>query len=735
MKNMRVLTKVRITTYILLTALALTFIFSSCAGNTSASRAGSTSPTGVSSDAGTGKETTGASGGPTGAGEKTTGTPGGESGGSYETEGPTETGEMTVTTGETSETETPTVTEETPPPPGGVVAEYDISEKGSAVKFYICEAENGMYSAIVTGRGRMREVDSNRHPWKDFSGSIVTAQVCAGVENICARLFHFEDELQTVIIEPGVTSIGMDAFAYCGKLKDIYIPETVTEIGQGIVYGSAVENVYLGFDFYEDFFPIAAQGNYNVTGREGLPLLTAHYEYSFHYGDVPDGLDRSKRAIIGSQNRGYQTIFRIKTSQDLLFSPDIDNMRALMETEEFTGRVDDYTALMHIKVKDGGGTLIHTYPPLKLPLRESKGEWFDVFFQGNIDGEEIDSGFCPQPDRIYDVFLEIVDPTGTKVLFAGHYNDIVTPSNFDESRFFRVYKIPGEDLIFYTVKYEASEGGRIEGKTTYKLSYGEEIPPVKATANDGYVFLQWSDGKIDPERKGDVAHKNLTVTAEFVTEQALLAVPDLYIETDSGQPVQHKDYEGATVSIRTGDGSYTLEGASAQIRGRGNSSWNGGAAQDQYDSKNSYKLKLDVKEGLLGMSPARKWVLNSNKFDAPGLRTWSMWKLAELMGTIPYYCDSRFVNLYVNGVYRGMYTLCEQIEAKNGRVEIEDKANTTDPGFLIEIDFRGAGSGAVLGQDYFYVDGYSHSNDHGPAFVLKSDAVSEEQTSKIKAFL
>ena len=692
--------KLRFLSIVLLAALAMTFIFSSCGGTAKTEGPASTKE---------GSETAETS-------------PAGPSDG--ESDKPTMTGEAT-------ETEEP---EETPWEPDNIEAEYDISEPGSSVKLFICPSGDGLYAAYVAGTGRMKEIDPNNHPWAEYTGKIKTARIREGVENICTRLFTTEEALETVIIEPGVTSIGLDAFAYCPSLKDLYIPESVTEIGQGVVYGSSLENVYLGFDFFEDFYEIAVQSNYNF-GWEDLPLEHAHYEYSFHYGDTPDGLDRSEREIIGSQGRGYMTIFRIKTSQDLLFSPDISNLRELMETDEFTGNVSDYSALMHIKVKDGGGRLIHIYPALTLPLRESKGDWFDVFFQGNINGEEIDSGFCPQPDRIYDVFLEVLDPSGKKVLFAGHYNDIVTPSNFDDSKYFKVYKIPGEDQVFYTVKYEASEGGRVEGKTTYKLSYGEEVPPVKAVADDGYVFLQWSDGKIDPERSGDVAHKNQTITAEFVTEEALLAVPDFYIETDSGQPIRHKEYEGAKVSISAGDGSYKLENATAQIRGRGNSSWNGGAAQDQYDSKNSYKLKLDEKAGLLGMSPARKWVLNSNKFDAPGIRTWSMWKMAELMGTIPFYCESRYVNLYVNGVYRGMYTLCEQIEIKNGRVEIEDSARTSDPGFLIEIDFRGAGSDAVNGQDYFYVNGYSHGGGNGPAFVLKSDDNTAAKTRQIKHFV
>ncbi|MBO7403707.1 MAG: CotH kinase family protein [Clostridia bacterium] len=651
---------------------------------------------------------------------------------------------VSPTPGQTTPVEPATPSETTPSDdepdepawvPEDIVEEFDISDEGGSAKLYICRGENGLYNAVIAGSGKTRRIDPGNHPWAKYSGSIATVRVRGSVETLSERLFHFEDKLETVIIEPGVLSIGLDCFAYCSALKDLYIPETVTEIGQGIVYSSSLENVYLGFDFFEDFREIAIRSNYNFSNNGSLPLDKAHYEYSFHYGDVPDGLDRSGRVLIGSQNSGYQTIFRIKTTQDLLFSPDIDSMRALMGTPQFTGNVEDYTALMHIKVKDPCGRLIYAYPALRLPLHESKGDWFDVFFQGSVNDEEIDSGFCPQPNRVYDVFLEVIDPTGSKVLFAGYYNDIVTPSNFDTSRYFKVYKIPGEELIFYTVRYEASVGGRIEGKTKYKLSYGEEVPSVTAVAEDGYAFLQWSDGKIDPVRTGDLAHRDQTITAEFVTESALKAVPDLFVVTDSGLPVTSKNYEGATVSVATADGSYKLSNAAAQIRGRGNSSWSGGAAQDRYDSKNSYKLKLEEKEPLLGMSSAKKWVLNSNKFDAPGLRTWSMWKMAELMGTIPFYCESRFVNLYVNGVYRGMYTLCEQIEIRKGRVDIGDETVVDDPGFLIEIDFRGAGSGAVNGVDYFYVDGYAHKGSNGPAFVLKSDENTAEKTAAIKEFV
>lgn len=180
--------------------------------------------------------------------------------------------------------------------------------------------------------------------------------------------------------------------------------------------------------------------------------------------------------------------------------------------------------------------------------------------------------------------------------------------------------------------------------------------------------------------------------------------------------------------IGCSDSKYDIS-ASLKIKGRGNSSWNVSAAQNDYDSKNSYRIKLDEKEELLGIgdSKNRDWVLNSNKFDLLGLRNYLVWNLAERMGTLPYVTECEWVQLYVNSEYRGLYMVTEHIEVANDRVEVDDTITGSDKGYLIEIDFRGTDEG----KPYFYVQGYgSSSNDNPREFVIRSEC-----TSDVKAYI
>ena len=116
-------------------------------------------------------------------------------------------------------------------------------------------------------------------------------------------------------------------------------------------------------------------------------------------------------------------------------------------------------------------------------------------------------------------------------------------------------------------------------------------------------------------------------------------------------------------------------------------------------------------------------MLNSNKFDLSGLRNYLVWDFAERMGSFPYVPECQWVQLYINSEYRGMYMLTERIEVANDRVEVDDTIESTDKGYLIEIDFRGTDEG----QPFFYVTGYgASSNDNPREFVIKSECTQND---------
>lgn len=128
------------------------------------------------------------------------------------------------------------------------------------------------------------------------------------------------------------------------------------------------------------------------------------------------------------------------------------------------------------------------------------------------------------------------------------------------------------------------------------------------------------------------------------------------------------------------------QGGVEAIKGRGNSSWK--------KDKKPYQIKLAKKADLLkpgnGEQKAKKWILLANGFDSTMMRNHISFSLAQKMGfeSTP---EGRFVDLYYDGDYRGLYYLCEKVEIGNGRVEITDldaKGNESilSGGYLLEID-------------------------------------------------
>ena len=232
--------------------------------------------------------------------------------------------------------------------------------------------------------------------------------------------------------------------------------------------------------------------------------------------------------------------------------------------------------------------------------------------------------------------------------------------------------------------------------------------------------------------------RDTKITAYFTVDNAASKIPALYITTESGKPVLSKEYANATLTITGAENSaFNIENVATQIRGRGNSSWNGGAPQTAYDSKNSYRLHFEKKIQLLGIgnSKNKDWVLQSNKFDISHLRNYLVWTFAASMGTLPYVPECAWVQLYVNNEYRGMYMICELVEVANDRIEIDENSTSEDKAFLIEFDFRGN----YDDEPYFYLDNYGprpNENLHGAVEVcIKSKVNNDAEIEFIKKYM
>lgn len=192
----------------------------------------------------------------------------------------------------------------------------------------------------------------------------------------------------------------------------------------------------------------------------------------------------------------------------------------------------------------------------------------------------------------------------------------------------------------------------------------------------------------------------LSRTYQIVVEYSGSTIPVISIRTDSGNAVTSKDnYIGAVISIDTSgtdgwflpEGFESLEPTEVQIKGRGNSTW-------EWDKK-PYKLKFESKTAVLGMEKAKKWVLLANYADYSLMRNYVAMEASKVLSDETSPLSQYPVNLFINGEYQGVYTIGEDHEVKNGRIDLSKNNGTADTSFVLEIG--GSDSEDIWGKTAF----------------------------------
>lgn len=94
--------------------------------------------------------------------------------------------------------------------------------------------------------------------------------------------------------------------------------------------------------------------------------------------------------------------------------------------------------------------------------------------------------------------------------------------------------IPEEPLEYVNVVYLAVDGGVIEGEFDQRIVLGESTSEVLAVAEDGFEFVQWSDGVQDPARTDHNVKGDMEIYAlfQYVGEPT---------EDENGDPSEDED--------------------------------------------------------------------------------------------------------------------------------------------------------------------------------------------------
>ncbi|MBQ8522216.1 MAG: CotH kinase family protein [Clostridia bacterium] len=216
--------------------------------------------------------------------------------------------------------------------------------------------------------------------------------------------------------------------------------------------------------------------------------------------------------------------------------------------------------------------------------------------------------------------------------------------------------------------------------TGWENKYGEKVEVLENIKSDISVHATW---ELDPEVYGDLP------VIEITTKYGTL-------------PDNKEDYVSATLNMfNCTNEEHNLEDKDIGIRLRGNST-------RKFDKK-PYRIKFNKKTKVLGMKSNKSWVLLADYIDQSSIRNYTAFNLASEMDNLSYGNSAHHIILTINGEYKGLYLLTEQVDEKEGRTgasldingdEIDISVNDTAFPFLIEMD-RNALSEGIKGVDNF----------------------------------
>ncbi len=192
-------------------------------------------------------------------------------------------------------------------------------------------------------------------------------------------------------------------------------------------------------------------------------------------------------------------------------------------------------------------------------------------------------------------------------------------------------------------------------------------------------------------------------------------IPTVVINTKNSQAVTSRTtYVDCNVS--TVGAEKDVSELQAQIKVRGNST--------AYCPKKPYRIKLNKKNSLFGYEKAKNWVLLADYMDGSKMHNYSALKFAKLVrGEDSFGADPLHVNVVLNGENIGIYEFCEHIDAKEGRLNIEQdniwEKSFDEINFYIERDYSTTqDSTEIEGTTYFRINNEDYTPEQY-VFALK----------------
>ena len=218
--------------------------------------------------------------------------------------------------------------------------------------------------------------------------------------------------------------------------------------------------------------------------------------------------------------------------------------------------------------------------------------------------------------------------------------------------------------------YESSDGSTSSGVAVQGATNMIFTTPVYTEKGIHYYYCSAeSAGKTSVSKPVSVAYT---------------ALPALYVNTPGSVEItSNKDWlNDATFSVvGAKNEDWNFESVKTSIRGKGKAAWE--------RPKKPYSLKLDEKREIMDMPKDKRWILLANYRDKSFMRNAAAFYLSELF-KLSWTPHGEFVDLVLNGEYKGLYWLGETVKVDENRVNIDDGnddiENEDDKDYLLEAE-------------------------------------------------
>ncbi len=274
--------------------------------------------------------------------------------------------------------------------------------------------------------------------------------------------------------------------------------------------------------------------------------------------------------------------------------------------------------------------------------------------------------------------------------------------------------------------YTKMKGGWFEGAN--KADFGDAIPlywiteePVKGELYEaevdisrGFRYVRFMGPFNDHTRIAEFqvfGRKNDKGNDDNL--YSIANIPIISIKCEKGTDPYDKVNElGSIVTGLVPGGKYFTQD-SAYVRLRGNWSFT-------TSPKKSYRIKFKESQKFFGSpAKAKKWTLIPNYGDKSLIRNQLSFDISERFG-MAYTPFHQMVHLWVNGEYRGVYQLCDQVDIRKGRINIKEMkegdvaGEELTGGYFLEIDAY------AKDEEWYFM------SNHNIPVTIKSPDISED---------